>query len=508
MVFRVGGKQIALFHTREGVLACNNRCPHEGYPLSQGSLADDCVLTCNWHNWKFQIRSGENLYGGDRLRTYPAEVRGKHVWLDISDPPVAQRQREVSAALRRAFDDNNYTWMARELGRLRLLGADPLDAVRDALRWSYQRMEFGWTHAYAATADWLSLYRSGEGDAETQLMCLLESIAHMADDVLRERTYPFAKGREPYVEDALVAAIEEANEGRAVALVRGALGAGLEFDALERGLSRAALAHYNDFGHSLIYVTKARALIDMLGPAAAEPVLVSLVRGLAYATREDEIPEFRRYREALSRWGKTSEHRQPRLATWKRLSVNKALAQTVRFSRAAPKRLFAALLGINAWNLLAFDSDQQYKTRVPVSDNVGWLDFTHGITFAEAVWQQCGRFPELWPQALLQMTCFSGRNAGFTKRRAELKRWRPPMRDGFFDHALETVMDHGQDEFIVSTHLLKTTLAAKRVLAAGFPADVDALVCAGLNRFLNASLRRKQVRRTVYQAMHFVARDA
>jgi hypothetical protein len=60
-------------------------------------------------------------------------------------------------------------------------------------------------------------------------------------------------------------------------------------------LSRAALLHYNDFGHSIIYVTKAGRLIDSLGSDVAEPVLLSLTRSLIYTRREDRIPEFRRY---------------------------------------------------------------------------------------------------------------------------------------------------------------------------------------------------------------------
>ena len=38
-ILRHEGRQIALFATPEGVRACNNRCPHEGYPLSEGTLA-------------------------------------------------------------------------------------------------------------------------------------------------------------------------------------------------------------------------------------------------------------------------------------------------------------------------------------------------------------------------------------------------------------------------------------------------------------------------------------
>ncbi|MFC1681609.1 Rieske (2Fe-2S) protein [Pseudomonadota bacterium] len=66
-LFRKDGRQIALFHTKQGLFACNNRCPHEGYPLKEGSVDRSCVLTCNWHNWKFNLATGENLYGGDRL---------------------------------------------------------------------------------------------------------------------------------------------------------------------------------------------------------------------------------------------------------------------------------------------------------------------------------------------------------------------------------------------------------------------------------------------------------
>ena len=34
-----GGRHIALFVHQGEVLACNNRCPHEGYPLVEGALS-------------------------------------------------------------------------------------------------------------------------------------------------------------------------------------------------------------------------------------------------------------------------------------------------------------------------------------------------------------------------------------------------------------------------------------------------------------------------------------
>ena len=42
-------------------------------------------------------------------------------------------------------------------------------------------------------------------------------------------------------------------------------------------------------------------------------------------------------------------------------------------------------------------------------------------------------------------------------------------------------------------------------VAAGLPQEAEAAVLASLNRFLNAPLKRKHVRRTAHQALDFVA---
>ena len=57
----------------------------------------------------------------------------------------------------------------------------PWTRCAEAIRWSAERMEFGWTHAYAGAADWLALYDENEGDDETRLGCVLEGVAHIAD---------------------------------------------------------------------------------------------------------------------------------------------------------------------------------------------------------------------------------------------------------------------------------------------------------------------------------------
>lgn len=500
-VVRLAGKQIALFDTPEGPRACNNRCPHEGYPLSEGSL-DGGILTCNWHNWKFALASGDNLLGGDRLRVYPAELRAGAVWVDVADPPADARRAAALAQLAEAIDEDDYTRIARELARLASAGGRLEDALAAAILRSHDRLEFGWTHAYAGAADWLRL-ADGCADEETRLICFAEALGHIADDTLREPLYPYPPAERTYVEVAFVAAVEAEDEAAVTAFLRGALAAGHGFAGLERGLARAALAHYNDFGHSLIYLVKLGRLVDRMGPAVAPPLLLAYGRSLLNATREDKIPEFRAYAGALRAWG-TGGAGAVSAAAYRGLNVAKALALTVEHSRAPAPDLYRALVGANAWNLLAFDLSFHLSNDGPVSDNVGWLDFTHAITFANAVRLVCGKFPELWPAGLLQLACFSGRNAPYTDLAQDLARWRVSEPDAFFRRVIETLLDHGCNEYIVSVHLLKTALATREEVDTA-PAPERETLLAALNRFLNSPLRRKAVRRSVRQAMAFVA---
>ncbi len=442
MTVKLGAKQIALFYSDSGVYACNNRCPHEGYPLKEGHLTEGCILTCNWHNWKFDLESGETLIGGDQLRRYPVELRGGEVWLDITDPPAEERIAASLAAVRDALRNIDrraeYDRVAREISRLQLAGGDPLEAVRATFRWTHDCFEFGTTHAQAVAPDWLELRDSLARDRASKLVPLVEIIAHLGEDCLREPRYPFPTGEVSYDPDlgaaALVAAIEAEDEAAAIALLRGALNAGLGFAELERPLVTAALAHYADFGHSLIYVYKTGQLIEKLGTEVTEPLLLTLVRSLVYATREDLIPEFRAYAPALAAWD-GSGAAEPKVEDFTRLSVRKAMRRVLK-SSARPEALFDALLGAAAWQMLHFDTRMDRRSDNPVSRNVSWLDFSHALTFANAVRATCRRYPELWPRGLLQLACFTGRNVAFVDAEQGLDDWRVADPTTFLDDAL------------------------------------------------------------------------
>jgi nitrite reductase/ring-hydroxylating ferredoxin subunit len=502
-VVRLGKRQIALFVVGERVFACNNRCPHEGYPLIEGSLDERCVLTCNWHNWKFDLERGTNLLGGDALRIYPTRVENGEVLVDVSAPPLGERVRSASARFDEALDDDDYTRIARELARLEALGQDAETTLRHALLRTLPRLEFGWTHAYAGAADWLEL-RDELEDPGKRFSCALEICAHLARDGLRRPEHPFPGGRRDFSASELVSAIDAEDEARAAALIRDGVKRAA-FAELERALTEAALLHYSDFGHSLIYVEKAVRLIQRYGFDAelSEGLLLLLARSLVHAQREDLIPEFRAYAPALAAFG-SGESNLPAPEDFVGLGVPKALSLVVAHSSAPPLELYRTLFHVVAQQMLSFDASWEQRSDRPVSDNVGWLDMTHALTFAHAVRTECERHPELWPRGLLQLACFAGRNEAYVDRAQDSARWRVEDDEAFFDQRTEQLLDHGVADPIVSVHLLKTLLAVRAEYRAGYGNPV---ALAAVQRFFHTPLKRRHVRRTARQALAFVARE-
>jgi hypothetical protein len=250
-------------------------------------------------------------------------------------------------------------------------------------------------------------------------------------------------------------------------------------------------------------------LIGRLGPGVEAPLLLALVRSLVNASREDLIPEFRLYSAALADWPRTDSgivRGAPRSDAFLGRSINETMSATVAAAgRSSPPDLYRALLGASAINLLSYDVRYQERIDNSVAENIGWLDFTHGLTFANAVRLQCGKFPELWPQGLLQMACFVGRNSAFIDGKVTVQSWSHKNRESFSRTCIARIMDHGEPDYIHSAHLVKTFLAAEEEIEAELPDEVEATIMAAVNRYFSEPWKRKHARRTIHQALDFVA---
>jgi nitrite reductase (NADH) small subunit len=71
---RAGERDVALAHVDGRFYATQNECAHLEGPLGDGAL-EGFVLTCPWHGWQYDVRTGENEF--DRaiaVETFPVAV--------------------------------------------------------------------------------------------------------------------------------------------------------------------------------------------------------------------------------------------------------------------------------------------------------------------------------------------------------------------------------------------------------------------------------------------------
>jgi nitrite reductase/ring-hydroxylating ferredoxin subunit len=504
-VVRSNGRQILLVARDEHVFATANRCPHEGYPLSEGTLGPGCVLTCNWHNWKFDLQSGEALVGRDPVRTYGVEIRNGEIFIDLTDLPAESLKMRALKGLDTAVSDVDLARMARETARLEQAGFDARVAVAHALAARNDFLEGGMTHAQAAAADWLALGERARRPEE-RLAAFLEPIYHVAWDSQGTKAFPYTAGVEPWNPESYVAAIEAEDETTAVALIRGAIADHIPYAQLRPAIGEAALAHYADFGHCAIYTFKTGQLIEMLGDGIAEPLLLALTRMLSLATREERLPEFRGYGKALAE-SDSSGQEPARAADFVGLSVDGALKRTVASSGRPVRELFDALVGAAAWNFLHFDTAVMHAADNHLADNISWLDFTHAFTFANASRQLCEDRPHLWPHAALQLALFIGRNRKYVRPQEDVARWSVNDRTEFLSREMRALYDHGIPEPIISCHHLKVLFALESELTVSPDAPWADDMLSAVNRYLNTPMKRHHGLRTAGQALDFVAKE-
>ena len=518
---KLAGRHIALFAHDGEIHACNNRCPHEGYPLVEGALGADCRLTCHWHNWTFDLRTGINQYGGDNLRVYPAKVDDGAVWLDLSDPPRDVLAARALAHLDEAIADVDAPRIAREVARLgkalASLEQASRAAVAHAIVATHARLRYGMTHAYAGAEAWLRMSDRVTGDVE-RLSCVTEALAHIAFDLRGEPHAPYASGERAWDAKSFHDAVEAQDEAAAIEYANGALVAGRSFRDLEPALTAAALAHYNDFGHTLIYLSHVRRLIERLGPEVEQPLVRCWIRSLTYATREDLLPDFGGYAGALNDWPDAAKQQPaavPTSAQFEGKSIREALAAVSGVAGADPLALYGALFEAAARQLLRFDEAHALRTDNAVADNVGWLDFSHALTFAHAWRVQCARLPDhaadLWPRGLLQLALFVGRNKSYladtADTDAELRRWTVADEAGFDRRAIAMIVDHGIGVPIFPVHWLKTWTAVHDEVALGLPDGARRAGLAAVNRLLAVRFKQRHALRNAHQALGFVARE-
>jgi nitrite reductase/ring-hydroxylating ferredoxin subunit len=528
---RHGRRQAAVFLLEDGQLrAVDNRCPHEGYPLVQGTLCGR-VLTCSYHNFKFDLDSGACLLGEERLQTWPVRVEDGTVWLDLTPPDGQAEQQRRWESLHAAASEFRVGQVAREVVRLLDLGVTPAQIASDAARWDAEHAEYGSSHALAVAAEALKLVAHLPGLSAARALVPIYEIA--AEEAQRRPPHPVLPARDPGPEPTapLRAAIESEDAALTESLIRGAVQRH-GWASLEQPLLRIGSDHLSDYGHGLIYTTRAFDLLRA-DDTHAESILVGLGRGLVFATRDDLAPTWAPFR----RRALELEQELPRYVHNVGRPDREALCQ--RLLGATPREGVEIVVDalregaspvavLDALSLAASERLLRFDLAVDLDPSVqdAWLDVTHLLTFADAVRLAQARCAhgEL-VRLLLQLARLVARVRPLEADRPEI----PAPRAGSVEElcaalaardpvaatalalridrraALWPVMDRVLDELVVRpifhAHAIKTPLAA----FAESEAMGDPRPFAAAARFLAAPKGERRTAQRVAEAISLVA---
>jgi pyruvate oxidase len=90
----IGRRSLALTHFRGGYGALDNRCPHQGGPLGEGSI-EKGWLRCPWHGYDYSPCNGTPPPGfTDAPASYRTKARDDGIYVAL--PPDAIRIRTVA----------------------------------------------------------------------------------------------------------------------------------------------------------------------------------------------------------------------------------------------------------------------------------------------------------------------------------------------------------------------------------------------------------------------------
>jgi nitrite reductase/ring-hydroxylating ferredoxin subunit len=296
LVVHLDRHTVCLFASGDDVYAVDNRCPHMGFPLHRGSVADG-ILTCHWHHARFDLCTGGTFdQFADDLRTFPVELRDGEVWIDVSPrTDVLDHQRK---RLRDGLERNIALVIAKAVIALLDGGIEPSDPYRIGLDFGVRYRRAGWGQGLTMHTCMVNLlpYLG----AEERMSALYHGLSAVAVDSAGAAPR-FAVSPLPGDETDVAALkrwfrqfVEVRDAEGAERCIVSAVRAGATPGQLADMLFAAATDHrYIRIGHVLDFTNKALEGLDAAGWEHAEPVLASLATEYSVAERMEESNSWR-----------------------------------------------------------------------------------------------------------------------------------------------------------------------------------------------------------------------
>ena len=291
------GHTIAVFVHGGNVYALDNRCPHMGFPLAQGTVREG-MLTCHWHHARFDLASGNtfDLFAGD-IPAFATRVEDGRVYVDPA-PPLDDPGTTWGRRLDEALEHNIRLVVERSVIGMMGAGAGYRAPLAKGADFGVRNNGRGWSacmrilSACANMQPWLT--------EDDQALAMYQGLFHVAEATEGQPPrFPIEPLGEGVTDPALLKSwfrrfIGVRDNEAVERTLRSAIDAGLSREAVSDIVFSAVTDHlFVDGGHTLDFANKAFELLDHVGWEQAPLVLTSLVPQMTTASRSEESSAWR-----------------------------------------------------------------------------------------------------------------------------------------------------------------------------------------------------------------------
>lgn len=149
MTVTAGHRSFCLTH-HKGKFGClDNKCPHQGGPLGEGSI-ENGLLRCPWHGWDYDPISGKAPGFDDGVESFEVDVRDDGVYVQVEEEE--ERERTVSDVMIETMVNAGVTHAFGMVGHSNLGVADAMRQQEEKGKLTFIGIRHEGAAAFAASA--------------------------------------------------------------------------------------------------------------------------------------------------------------------------------------------------------------------------------------------------------------------------------------------------------------------------------------------------------------------
>lgn len=400
LLTKVGRHPVVVFWHEDQAWAIEDRCPHLGLPLHQGTV-ESGMVTCHWHHARFDLSSGCTLDPwADDAPAYDVEIRDGDVFVMHRPDPDAKRR--LRTRLEDSLEDQITLVTAKSVLGLLDLDEPVAEIVAVGAQFGAKNRAQGWgggMTVLTAMANVVPFLRPDD-----RPLALTQALAFLAGDVgghaprfgldpLRGTKVDADRLNSWYRRFIDTRSGDAAERALATALSEGVASRA----EVETMMFAAATDHvFIDGGHTLDFTNKAFELVDLMGSDSAPLLLPTLVHQTASATRHEEQSAWRHpydlagllERTDLTTGAGTLTDAQVSELAWLLLDDDpeRVLGELVSAGAdgGSPEQLARAVAFAASLRILRFHTQNDHRD---------WNSVHHGFTTANALHQAMTRAP-------------------------------------------------------------------------------------------------------------------